>query len=149
MKRRVTVRLPDDIIDRLESAAERSGANKSAIIEAALERFLSADPETIDDSSLLRQLDGMRRQLEALKRDLSIVNETVALHARYHLTITPPLPAAHQPAACVLGLERFEAFAEQVERRVRLGAPLMRETMERVSGTSSDPVVHGGGEGAG
>src|SRR5262249_53112015 len=64
-------------------------------------------------------------------------------------TITPPLPAAHQPAACVLGLERFEAFAEQVERRVRLGAPLMRETMERVSGTSSDPVVHGGGEGAG
>jgi predicted transcriptional regulator len=146
MKRRVTVRLPDEVIDRLECAAERSGASKSTVMEAALERFLSPDAESIDDATLQR-LDGMSQQLKRLEHSLSIVNETVASHARYHLTITPPLPPAHQHAACGLGLERFEVFAGQVERRVRLGAPLMRETMERVSGRSSDPFVHDAGEG--
>jgi hypothetical protein len=69
---------------------------------------------------------------------LRIVNETVALHARYHLTVTPPLPSSQQPAACALGLERFEAFAAQVGRRVHMGAPLMRETIDRLALTSPE-----------
>jgi hypothetical protein len=80
----------------------------------------------------------MSNQLEQLERDLRIVNETVALHARYHLTVTPPLPSSQQPAACALGLERFEAFAAQVGRRVHLGAPLMRETIDRLCATSPE-----------
>ena len=80
----------------------------------------------------------MSRQLEQLEHNLKIVNETVALHARYHLAITPPLPPSQQRAACALGLERFEEFAAQVGRRVRLGMPLMRETMERFSATGPD-----------
>jgi predicted transcriptional regulator len=133
MKRKISVRLSEEIVERLEAAAQRPGANKTTILEAALDRLLNPGAETIDDATLLRRLDAMSRQLEQLEHDLKIVNETVALHARYHLAITPPLPQSQQRAACALGLERFEEFAAQVGRRVRLGMPLMRETMDRLS----------------
>jgi hypothetical protein len=80
----------------------------------------------------------MSRQLEQLERELRIVNETVALHARFHLTVTPPLANSQHRGACVLGLERFEAFAAQVGRRVHLGTPLMRETLDRLSAGNPD-----------
>jgi predicted DNA-binding protein len=148
MKRKISVQLPEHIIERLEAGAQRPGASKAAIVEAALDRFLDPSAETIDDATLLRRLNWMSRQLEQLERDLRIVNETVALHARYHLTITPPLPQSHQRAACVLGLERFEVFAAQVGRRVHLGTPLMRETMDRLSATSPDLCARDVDEGA-
>jgi hypothetical protein len=138
MKRKISVQLSEQVIERLQAAAQRPGASKTAIVETALDRFLNPEAETIDDATLLRRLNGMSRQLEQLERDLRIVNETVALHARYHLTITPPIPQSHHRAACALGLERFEVFAAQVGKRVHLGTPLMRETMDRLSATSPD-----------
>ncbi len=148
MKRKIGVHLSEQILDRLEAAAERPGASKAAIVEAALERFLNPDAESIDDATLLRRLNWMSGQLEQLDRDLRIVNETVALHARYHMTVTPPLPQSQQRAACELGLERFEVFAAQVGRRVHLGTPLMRETMDRLSVTSPDLFARDLEEGA-
>jgi predicted transcriptional regulator len=148
MKRKISVRLSEEVVERLEAAAKRPGASKTVIVEAALDGFLNPGAENIDDATLLRRLDCMSRQLEKLEHDLRIVNETVALHARYHLAITPPLPQSQQRAACALGLERFEEFAAQVGRRVHLNTPLMRETMERLSTTSSDPCARDIEEGA-
>src|SRR5262249_8563032 len=148
MKRKVTVQLSEQVAERLEAAAEQRGTSKAAIVESALERFLSPDAETVDDATLLRRLNWMSHQLEQLERDFRIVNETVALHARYHLTITPPVAQAQQRAACALGQERFEAFAAQVGRRVHLGTPLMRETMDRLSATNPDLFARDIGEGA-
>lgn len=136
MKRRITVQLPEQLAGRLEAAAERPGASKSAIVESALDQFLSED--TVDDAALSRRLNGMGRQLEQLERDLRIVNETVALHARYHLTVTPPLSNSQHRAACALGQERFEVFVAQIGRRVHLGKPLMRETMDRLTTANAD-----------
>lgn len=136
MKRKVTVQLPEQLVERLVAAAKSQGTNKTAIVEAALDHFLSADPS--NDASLLRRLNWMSRQLEQLDRDLRIVSETAALHVRYHLTVAPPLAAADQPAAREHGAERFEVFAAQVGRRVHLGTPLMRETMDRLSTTKPD-----------
>jgi predicted DNA-binding protein len=148
MKRKITVQLSEQVAERLEAAAEQRGMSKAAIVESALERFVNPDAETIDDVTLLRRLNWMSHQFEQLERDLRIVNETVALHARYHLTVTPPLPPSHQRAACMLGLERFEVFAAQVGRRVHLGTPLMRETMDRLSATNPDLFAHDIEEGA-
>ncbi len=148
MKRKISVRLSEETVERLEAAAQRPSANKTTILEAALDRFLDPDAETIDDAKLLRRLDDMSRQLEQLERGLKIVNETVALHARYHLAITPPLPQSQQRAACALGLEQFEEFAAQVGRRVRLGMPLMRETMDRLNTGGPHLLARNIGEGA-
>jgi Ribbon-helix-helix protein, copG family len=148
MKRKISVQLSEHVVERLEAAAQRPGASRAAVVEAALDRFLDPAAETIDDATLLRRLNWMSGQLEQLERDLRIVNETVALHARYHLTIAPPLPQSEQRAACVLGLERFEVFAAQVGRRVHLGTPLMRETLDRLSATSPDLFARNVEEGA-
>ena len=43
MKRKVSVQLSEQVAERLETAAQEPGASKSAIVEAALEQFLSAD----------------------------------------------------------------------------------------------------------
>jgi MFS family permease len=133
MKPRIGIYLSEGAAARLAEAATRPGATKSALVEAALDRLLGSDDGVSDTATLTRQLSAMSGQLEQLDRNLRIVNETVALHARFHLTIAPLLPATEQQAACALGAERFEEFATQVERRVDRSVPLIQETIDRIA----------------
>jgi hypothetical protein len=135
MKPRVGVYLSEGMAARLAAAARRPGATKSALVEAALDRFLGSDEDISDAATVAHRFTELSSQLEQLDRGLRIVNETVALHARFHLAVTPPMPAATQRASCVLGAERFNEFAAQVGRRVDLGLPLMRETIDRLGTT--------------
>jgi hypothetical protein len=137
MKRKVSVRLSPQLFERLQAAAGSHASTKTAIVEAALACFLSPKPEYDEENKLLRKFESMGQKLDQMERDLRLVNETVTLHARYHLTVMPPMPQAQQRAACVLGFERFEAFAAQVAIRVRLGTPLMKQTIDRL-----DPTTH-------
>jgi hypothetical protein len=138
MRQKISAYLSDQVAERLAVAAKRERASRTAIIEAALGQYLQQDNDTSDSAALLRRLNWMSRQLEQLDRDLRIVSETVALHVRYHLTITPPLSPTDHHDACVLGSERFEVLAAQVGRRVHLGTSLMRETIDRLSIASPD-----------
>ena len=133
MKPRIGIYLSEGAAARLAQAATRPGATKSALVEAALDRLLGSDDDVSDAATLARQLSAMSGQLEQLDRNLRIVSETVALHARFHLTVTPILPATAQGEACAVGAERFEEFAAQVERRVDQGAPLIQETIDRIA----------------
>lgn len=133
MKPRIGVYLSESMAARLAEAAQRPGTTKSALVEEALDRLLGSEDDVSDAATLARQFAAMSCQLEQLDRNLRIVNETVALHARFHLAVTPLLPAAAQGAACALGAERFEEFAAQVERRVDRGVPLIQETIDRIS----------------
>ena len=134
MKPRIGVYVSEQMAARLTAAAKRSGKSKSALVEAALAQFLGASDHTTE-LPVDRRLSLMSRQLEELDRGLRIVNETVALQARFHLAVTPVLPAADQRAACMLGSERFDELAAQVKRRVQLGTSLMQETMDRLDTT--------------
>src|SRR4030081_1381763 len=114
MKPRVGVYLSEQMAARLAAAAKRPGATKSALVETALDHFLGSDDDIGDTALVAGRLTALSRQLEHLDRDLRIVNETVALHARFHLAVTPPFQSVAQRAACALGAERFEEFAAQV-----------------------------------
>ena len=92
MKSKISVYLSEHVAGSLEAAAKRPGATKSSIVEAALDRFLNPGGDAADNVAISRHLHLITCQLEHLDRDLKIVSETVALHARYHFTITPPLP---------------------------------------------------------
>src|SRR5712664_1244391 len=146
MKPRVGVYLSERMAARLAEAAKNPRATKSALVEAALDRFLGSDDDISDIAAVARHLAGLSRQLEELDRNLRIANETAALHARFHLAVTPLIPAGEQGAACALGAERFEEFATQVGRRVDLGVPLIRETIDRVSATRTTPFTRAEGE---
>jgi hypothetical protein len=128
MKRKISVRISEQLAERLDAAAALPGARKSSVVETALDRFLDAG----DDNC---HLNCLNRRLTAIESDLRMIGEIVALHARYHLTITPAVPVADQRGACIIGHERFEEFAAQVARRVHLNTPLMKETMDRLPAT--------------
>src|ERR1700716_2077005 len=151
MKPRVGVYLSEGMAARLAEAAKNPRATKSALVEAALGRFLGSDDDIADTATFAHHLAGLSRQLEELDRNLRIANETAALHARFHLAVTPQMPAGEQGPACALGAERFEEFAAQVGRRVDLGLPLSRETIDRVSAarTAPFPPAEGGPSGNG
>jgi hypothetical protein len=140
MKPRIGVYLSEQMAARLAAAAKRPGASKSALVEAALAQFFGSDDDS-DNLPVDRRLSHMSRQLEQLDRDLRVVNESVALQARYQLAVTPPLPASALRAACALGSERFDEFATQVWRRVQSGTSLVHEAVDRLShkrGTLAD-----------
>ena len=136
MKRKICVYVSEELVTRLAATAGQRGATKSGLVGAALDRFLDATDDCDDRSGVEERLVGMGRQLDHLAHELKLVSETVAMHARYHLTVTPPLPDAAQPAACRLGAARFDEFAAQVGRRVGEGRPLMRETLDRLATTN-------------
>ncbi|MGY8681536.1 hypothetical protein Q2941_27660 [Bradyrhizobium sp. UFLA05-153] len=129
--RKVSVQLSEQIFRRLEVATGRPGVGKSMVVEAALERFL--DPAPPIEGLIHEALDRINGQLERLDNDVRVIAETVALHARYHLTVTPHMPQSQQREACALGQVRFKALAEQVERRVSSNRPLLRETIDQIN----------------
>jgi hypothetical protein len=136
LTRRVSVRLSEQIFQQLEAASGCRGVDKSTVVEAALERFL--DPAPPIEGLVHEALAQITSHLKRLDGDVRSIAETVALHARYHLTVTPPVPQPQQREACALGEERFKAFCGQVDSRVRLGRPLMRETIDRVNASKAD-----------
>jgi hypothetical protein len=146
MKPRVGFYLSEGMAARLAEAAKDPRATRSALVEATLDRFLGSDDDVSDTATVARRLAGLSRQLEELDRNLRIANETAALHARFHLAVTPLMPEREQGAACALGAERFDEFAIQVGRRVDLGVPLIRETIDRVSAARTTPLTPAEGE---
>src|SRR6202048_2863373 len=135
-RRKVTVRLSEGVCGQLDVATDRPGVGKSMFVEAALEHFMNPVPSV--EALLRERLDDMHSRFDRLERDMRIIAETVALHARYHLTVVPPLPESRQREAVVLGDERFKVLAEQVDRRVRLGRPLMQETINRLNSAEQE-----------
>jgi hypothetical protein len=131
--RKVTVRITEEVYEQLQAATERPGVGKSMVVEAALERFLS--PRAPVEDLVGQRFDDMHARFDRLEHDMRMIAETVALHARYHLAVMPALPQSRLHEACLLGDERFKVLAEQVDRRVRLGRPLMQETIDRLNST--------------
>lgn len=141
--RKLTIQLSECIFRRLQAATDRPGMGKSVVIEAALERFL--DPAPPIEGLVFEAIERTNEQVLSLRTDIAMIAEIVALHVRYHLTLTPPMQPSKQDEACVLGLERFKAFAEQVDRRVRFGRPLLQEAIDRSGNSSRSGSEMGGG----
>src|SRR4051794_13663598 len=129
-RRKLTVRLSEAVCSRLDVAADQPGVGKSILVEAALAHFL--DPLPSREALLLEHIEDMRARFGQLEHNVAVIGETVALHARYHLAVVPPLPQTRQRQATIVGDERFKVLAEQVDRRVREQRPLMLETVNRL-----------------
>jgi len=140
-KHRLCVNLTTQVAEQLQLAAKRPGANKSTIVHAALDRFLRVDRDLEAATTIARRLDRLGRQLDRIERDLSIIIETIGLHVRYHLSVTPRVADSEQEAARALGRDRFELFVAQVGRRLASGKGLVTEVLDRASSMNSDVVV--------
>ena len=129
---RLNVFLEFEHAKRLDELATMKGLSKSSIIAAALASFLSPDGGDRREAAIARRLDQLTRQFDKLERDQNILIETVALFVRYYLSVSLPVPEAHQEAARAQGRARFEQFVQQLARHLQRGNSLIREVHEEV-----------------
>lgn len=124
---RLNLFIQPDHAQRLAALAARKGVSKSAIVAAALSSWLSPETGEQRETAMAKRLDHLSRQLERLERDQTILVETLALFVRYFLTVSTPVPEAHQEAARAQGKARFEQFVEQLGRHLLRGRSLVRD----------------------
>ena len=117
---------------RLDELAAMKGLSKSSIVAAALASFLSPDSGDQREAAIAKRLDRLSRQFDKLERDQNILIETLALYVRYFLTVSTPVPEAHQEAARAQGRARFEQFVEQLGRHLLRGRSLVKDVIEEI-----------------
>lgn len=120
MKPRHHLYLDDALTRRLEELAAKPGASKSGIVAAALKSFLDRRGETELDHQFRIRLDRISRQLDRIERDGHVLLESLALHVRFQLTVTAPIPE-NDRAAQAIGRDRFQSFIDQVARQLATG----------------------------
>jgi hypothetical protein len=118
---------------RLDELAAMKGISKSSIVAAALASWLSPDSGDQREAAIAKRLDRLSRQFEKLERDQIILIETVALYVRYFLTVSTPVPEAHQEAARAQGKARYTQFIEQLGRHLMRGKSLIKDLHEEIS----------------
>ncbi len=117
---------------RLDELAAKKGVSKSSIVAAALASWLSPDAADQREAAIAKRLDRLSRQAERMERDQNIAIETLALFIRYYLTVSTPVPEAHQDAARAQGKARFEQFTEKLGRHLLRGRSLVRDVVEEL-----------------
>jgi len=118
---------------RITAVATQQGVSKSSIVAAALAAFLSPDATEPREALILRRLDRLSVGQDRLERDQTILIECFSLFIRHYLSITTPIPEAHQDAARAQGRVRFEQFIEQLARHLQRGGSLVRSVWQEVS----------------
>lgn len=124
---------------RLNELAIKKGVSKSSIVAAALAAWLSPTSGDQRETAMAKRLDRLSRQFERLERDQNILIETVALYVRYYLTVSTPVPEAHQEAAKAQGRLRFSQFIDQLGRRLQKGRSLLADVQVDVPLDTSPP----------
>lgn len=141
-KTRMNVYFEPELLKKVEALALRRNISKSAVIEAAVASFLSADASERLEAVFARRMDKISRQIDGLDEDVAIIGETLSLFIRFWLTVTPPLPDSAQASARAKGAERFEGFLQSLGRRLATGdrflKDLSRDIESRRDGTA-DP----------
>jgi predicted transcriptional regulator len=117
MKYRHEFYLDGELSERLKALALKPGASKTAIMSDALRAWLDRRGASELDERFKARLDRVSTQLNRMERNEQVIAETVALLARYVLTVTAPPPETDR-AARALGQERFKSFLDQVGRRI-------------------------------
>ena len=129
---RLNLFIQPDHAKRLDELATKKGVSKSSIVAAALASWLSPDAGDQREAATAKRLDRLSRQFERLERDQNIQIETLALFVRYFLTVSTPVPEAHQEAAKAQGKARFEQFIGQLGRHLLRGRSLVKDVVEEI-----------------
>lgn len=132
-KIRMNVYFDSDLLKKVEALALRRNISKSAVIEAAVASFLSADASERLEAVFARRMDRIGRQIEGMDEDLAILGETLSLFIRFWLTVTPPLPDSAQASARAKGSERFEGFLQTLGRKLATGDRFLKELSRDVA----------------
>jgi hypothetical protein len=131
-RKRLNLFIEPEHAKRLDALAAMKGLSKSSIVAAALASFLSPDSGDQREAAIAKRLDRLSRHLDKLERDQNILIETLALFVRHFLTVSTPVPEAHQDAARAHGRARFAQFVEQLGRHLLRGRSLVKDVIDEI-----------------
>ncbi|WP_234050571.1 MULTISPECIES: CopG family transcriptional regulator [unclassified Xanthobacter] len=137
-KTRMNVYFDPDLLKKVEALSLRRNVSKSAIIEAAVASFLSADASERLEAVFARRMDKIGRQIDGMDEDLAIVAETLSLFVEYWLTITPPLPESAHASAKAKGTERFGRFLNTLGRKLATGDRFLKDISRDIDARHHD-----------
>ncbi len=129
-------RLPPTLVRQLGEVARARRVSSTAIVEAALASYLSADGADRLEAAISRRLDRMTRQLDRLEWHVELSNETLAQFVRFWLTTNAPLPDTAMKAAQAMGKDRWERFVHSLNKRMEFGPRLKQELSTEIEGTT-------------
>ena len=144
MKPRHHVYLDDELTERLDALAAKPGSSKSSIVADALKAYLGRRAARELDDLLKVRLDRFGNQLGRIERDQQVVMESLALFIRYQFMVTAPVPEAELATARAAAQERFQAFIDQVGRRLAAGKRTAAEVVAKITpdGVSRTPAAN-------
>lgn len=122
--RRIQPRLKADLVERLEDHRARNGQTQAAVVEAAVEQYLTG---TGDRQVMWRRLDRLDRKLDAVRQDTQIMTELIATFVQVYFAHAPEVPGQNHGEAKRRALARFDLFIEAVTERLRAGRSLLSE----------------------
>ncbi|MCX5512877.1 CopG family transcriptional regulator [Kaistia algarum] len=126
-KTRMNVYFEPELLKKVEALALRRNVSKSAVIEAAVASFLSADASERLEAVFARRMDRIGRQIDGMDEDLAILGETLSLFIRFWMIVTPPLPDSAQASAKAKGTERFDGFLQTLGRKLATGDRFLKD----------------------
>ncbi len=142
-KTRMNVYFEPELLKKVEALALRRNISKSAVIEAAVASFLSADASERLEAVFARRMDRIGRQIDGLDEDLAILGETLSLFIRFWMTLTPPLSDNAEASARAKGNERFERFLQSLGRKLATGDRFLRERSQDMASLQPTPTKDG------
>ena len=142
-KTRMNVYFEPELLKKVEALALRRNISKSAVIEAAVASFLSADASERLEAVFARRMDRIGRQIDGLDEDLAILGETLSLFIRFWITLTPPLSDNAEASARAKGNERFERFLQSLGRKLATGDRFLRERSQDMASLQPTPTKDG------
>jgi len=113
--------LDEELSRRLNALAAKPGSSKSAILGAALKSYLDSQGADRVDDLLRNRLNGFGNRLDRIERDQKVVLETLTAYLRHHFLVTAPPPDSELAGRRAQAEARFEAFIQQVGRRLAAG----------------------------
>ncbi|HAY06090.1 MAG TPA: ribbon-helix-helix protein, CopG family [Hyphomonas sp.] len=122
--RRLNIRVTEAQAKQLERQARLHGLTKTAIIEAAIQRYFDDEATEPPEALILRRLDRMGRSQANAERDMAEVVEMLKHYVLYWLTVTEPIPEGSRDAAHALGRRRMDHFSSQVAKKVNAKSSL-------------------------
>jgi hypothetical protein len=111
---RIHIRLSGPMVQKLRNETARTGVTATAIIEAALARYLDPDAAVLLEERLLQRIDQLDLRQGAMERHLAMCLETLGHFIFYWLIRTNPIPDGERDAAHALGQRRYDHFIGQV-----------------------------------
>lgn len=112
-------RIETALVEQVKARAAAARTTETAIVEAAIHQFVSDEYLHRREAQLTKRLDHHSRQLDAIRRELEIVGQTVAGLVQHHLSVTPALPDDQRDAARAMGKRRFDQFCAHITEELK------------------------------